>query len=83
MLQNQEAKREGQSEYSQKADEKLAQANLRITELEAKLMGLQKELALLQKQDKRTPIDQGNSFDFSDSKSEAMSSRSSWKRKKG
>ena len=59
------------------------QANLRITELEAKLAGLQKELAVLQKQDKRTPINQGNSFNFSDSESEATSSRSSQKRKKG
>ena len=67
----------------QKADEKLAQANSRITELEAKLMGLQRELAVLQKQDKRTPIDWGNSFEFSDSESEATSGRSSQKRKKG
>ena len=59
------------------------QANLKITELKAKLMGLQKELTVLWKQEKRTPIDQGNSFDFSDSESEAMSGRSSWKRKKG
>ena len=59
------------------------QANLRITELDAKLNGLQKELAVLQKQDKRTPIDQGNSFDFSDSELEATSGRSSQKRKKG
>ena len=70
-------------DHCQKADKKLAQANLKITELEAKLAGLQKELAVLQKQDKRTPIDQGNSFDFSDSESEAMSSNSSQKRKKG
>ena len=68
---------------SPKADEKLVQANSRIMELEAKLMGLQKELAVLQKQDKRTPINQGNSFNFSDSESEATSSRSSLKRKKG
>ena len=65
------------------ADKKLAQANLRITELEAKLTGLQKELAVLQKQDKRTPINQGNLFNFSDSESEATSGRSSQKRKKG
>ena len=59
------------------------QANSRITELEAKLAGLQRELAVLQKQDKRTPINQGDSFDFSDSESEATTSRSSQKRKKG
>ena len=67
----------------QKADEKLAQANSRFTELEAKLVGLQRELTVLQKQDKRTPINQGNSFDFSDSESEATSSQSSRKSKKG
>ena len=66
-----------------KADEKLVQANLRITELDAKLNGLQKELAVLQKQDKRTSINWGNSFNFSDSESEATSGRSSQKRKKG
>ena len=46
-------------------------------------MDLQKELAVLQKQDKRTPINQGDSFNFSNSESEATSGRSSWKRKKG
>ena len=70
-------------DHHRKADKKLAQANSRITDLEAKLMGLQRELAVLQKQDKRTPINQGDLFNFSDSESEAMSSRSSWKRKKG
>ena len=40
-------------------------------------------LAVLQKQDKRTPINQGNSFNFSDSESEVTSGRSSQKRKKG
>ena len=35
-----------------KADEKLAQANPHIMELEAKLTGLQQELAVLQMQDK-------------------------------
>ena len=59
------------------------QANSRITELEAKLMGLQKELTVLQRQDKRTPINQGKSFNFSDSESETTSRRSSQKRKKG
>ena len=70
-------------DHHQKADEKLAQAKSRIMELEAKLVGLQKELAVLKKQDKRTPIDWGNSFKFSDSESEVTSSRSSQKRKKG
>ena len=40
-------------------------------ELEAKLAGLQRELAILQKQDKRTPINQGDLFNFSDLESEA------------
>ena len=44
-------------ERHQKANEKVAQTNIRITELEAKLTGLQKELTVPQKQDKRTPID--------------------------
>ena len=66
-----------------KADEKLAQANSRITELEAKLASLQRELTVLLLLDKRTPINQGDLFDFSDSESEVTSSRSSWKRKKG
>ena len=39
-----------------KADEKLVQANSRITELEAKLGELQQELAALQMQGKRMPI---------------------------
>ena len=43
-------------DHHQKVDEKLVQANSRIGELEAKLMGLQRELTVLQKQDKRTPI---------------------------
>ena len=59
------------------------QANSKITELEAKLTGLQRELAVLKKQDKRTLIDQGDLFNFSDSESAATSGRSSWKRKKG
>ena len=67
----------------QKADEKLAQANSQIMELEAKLMGLQRELTVLQMQDKRTPINWGDPYDFSGSDSEPTSSRSSQKRKKG
>ena len=55
-----------------KADEKSAQANSKITELEVKLTGLQRELTVGQKQDKRTPIDQGDSFNISDSESQAI-----------
>ena len=50
-----------------KADKKLAQANLQIEELEAKLTGLQKELAVLQMQDKRMPVNWGDLYDFSGS----------------
>ena len=42
-----------------KADKNLVQANSKIVELEAKL-------ASLQKQDKRTPIDQGDPYNFSE-----------------
>ena len=59
------------------------QANLKITELEAKLTSLQRELTVLKKQDKRMPIDQGDLFNLSDSESENTSGRSSQKRKKG
>ena len=59
------------------------QANSKITELEAKLMGLQRELTVLLLQDKRMPINQGDLFKFSDSESEATFGRSSQKRKKG
>ena len=59
------------------------QANSKITELEAKLASLQRELTVLQKQDKRTLIDWGDLFDLSDSETETTSSRSSQKRKKG
>ena len=52
-----EEKASTEGDLCQKADEKLVQAYLRITELEAKLAGLQKELPALQNQDKRTPID--------------------------
>ena len=46
-------------------------------------MGLQKELTILQMQDKRTPVDWGDPYNFSGSDSEPMSSRSSCKGKKG
>ena len=59
------------------------QANSRITELEAKLAGLQQELAVLQLQDKRTPIDQDDPYDFLGSDSEPTFGQSSQKRKKG
>ena len=59
------------------------QANSRITELEAKLAELQQELAVLQMQDKRTPIIQDDQYDFSGSDSEPTSGRSSQKWKKG
>ena len=45
-------------------------------------MSFQKELTVLQKQDKWTLIDWGNPFNFSDSESETTSSRSSQQRKK-
>ena len=51
--------------------------------LEANLVGLQQELAVLQMQDKRTPIDQGDPYNFLGSDSEPTSGRSSQKRKKG
>ena len=46
-------------------------------------MGLQKELTVLQTQDKRMPVDWGDPYDFSGSDSEPTSGRSSQKRKKG
>ena len=66
-----------------KADEKLVQANSRITELEAKLGELQQELAALQVQDKRMPITWDDPYGFSGSDSEPTSGWLSWKRKKG
>ena len=51
-----EEKASAKQDHHQKADKKLAQANSRITVVEAKLAGFQKELAILQKQDKGTPI---------------------------
>ena len=65
-----------EQDHRQKADEKLAQANSKVTELEAKL-------TVLQMQDKRMPIIRGDLYDFSGSDSEPTSGRSSWKRKKG
>ena len=59
------------------------QANSKVTELEAKLAELQHELAVLQTQDKRTPIVQGDPYNFSGSDSEPTSGQLSWKRKKG
>ena len=77
-----EEKASTEQDCHQKADNKLVQANSKIEELEAKLMSLQKELTVWQKQDKRTPINRGDPHDFSDSESEHMCSRSSHKRKK-
>ena len=59
------------------------QANSKITELEAKLAELQQELTVLQTQDKRMPIVQGDPYNFLGSDSEPTSGRSSWKRMKG
>ena len=59
------------------------QANSKITELEAKLVDLQQELAVLQMQDKRMPIVWDDPYNFSGSDSEPTSGQSSWKRKKG
>ena len=70
-------------DHHQKADEKLVQANSKVTELEAKLVGLQREFAVQQKQDKRMLINWGDLFNFSDPEPEVTSSRSSQKRKKG
>ena len=44
-----EEKASTKQDHYQKADKKLAQANSKITELEAKLMGLQRELTVLRK----------------------------------
>ena len=77
-----EEKASVEQDCHQKADQKLPQANAKIAELEAKLASFQKELTVLRKQDKWTPIDQGNPFNFSYSESEATSGRSSQKRKK-
>ena len=59
------------------------QANSKIAELEAKLTELQQELSVLQMQDKRMPIVQGDPYSFSSSDSEPTSGQSSQKRKKG
>ena len=47
-----EEKASAEWDHCQKADKKLAQANSKIAELEAKLPSFQKELIVLQKQDK-------------------------------
>ena len=77
-----EEKASAEQDHRQKADKKLVQAYSKIAELEAKLASFQKELIVLQKQDKRTPINQGDPYDFSDPESEMISSRSIQKRKK-
>ena len=59
------------------------QAHSKITELEAKLAELQKEITAPQKQDKRTPIIQENLYRFSGSESEPTSGQLSQKQKKG
>ena len=59
-----------------KADEKLVQANSKITEHETKLTALRM-------QDKRTPIVQDDQYGFLGSDSEPTSGQSSQKRKKG
>ena len=60
-------------DWHQKADKKLAQANSKITELEAKLVKLQQEHAVLQMQDKRTPIVWDDLYSFMGSDSEPTS----------
>ena len=59
------------------------QANLRITELEAKLAELQQELTVLQMQDKQMLIIRDDPYRFSGSDSEPTSGQLSQKRKKG
>jgi hypothetical protein len=78
-----EKKVSAEKEHRRKADEELAQANSKITELETKLVSFQAELTVLQQQNNRTPIVQDDPYDFSDSESETTSGRSSRKRKKG
>ena len=71
-----ENKASTERDHCRKADEKLAQANSKIAEL-------QQELTVLQMQDKRTPIVQGNPYDFLGSDSEPTSGQLSQKRMKG
>ena len=78
-----ENKASTERDHHQKADEKLVQANSRITELEAKLVELQQELTVLQTQDKSTTIIWDDQYDFLGSDSEPTSGRSSQKWKKG
>ena len=68
-----ENKASTEQDHHWKADEKLVQANSRITELEAKLAELQQELTVLQMQDKRTPIVWDDQYGFSGSDSEPTS----------
>ena len=75
-----ENKASAERDHRQKADEKLAQANSKIAELEAKLA---EELTVLQTQDKRTPIVWGNPYNFLGSDSEPTSGQLSQTRKKG
>ena len=77
-----EEKASAKQDHHWEADEKLVQANSRIAELEAKLPSSQKEISVLQQQDKRTPIYWHDLYDFLDSESEPTSGRSSQKRKK-
>ena len=77
-----EEKDSAERDFHQKAVKKLAQANSKIVEVEAKLMSLQKKLLVLLLQDKRKLINQGDPYNFSDSESEPTSSRFSQKRKK-
>ena len=60
-------------DHRRKADEKLVQANSKITGLEAKLAEIQQELTVLRMQDKRTPIVQDDQYRFSGSDSEPTS----------
>ena len=78
-----ENKASPERDHHQKADEKLAQANSKITELETKLAGLQQELTALRMQDKRTPIVWDDPYRFLGSDSEPTSGHLSQKRKKG
>ena len=62
-----------EQDHRQKTDEKLVQANSKITELEAKLVEVQQELAVLQMQDKRMPIVWGDPYNFLGSDAEPTS----------
>ena len=62
-----------EQDHHQKVDEKLAQANSKIMEPEAKLSELQQELTVLQMQDKRMPITWDDPYSFLGSDSEPTS----------